>query len=227
MGAVGVSMKYAKYIIPLLLLAFVSYANRGFINDQLIIGDSTDYLQVDTNGTLSLVGTARTEKDMHFAITRLKKGGVSDPNEGTAGITYVLLFDKATDEEVFIVTEIPHDYADGTDMGAHFHWSPADGDAGNVTWGIEYHILRPETNAVLTGATTTSIIVDAAQSLADEEIKSSNITISGSGVLDGDIIHMRIFRDANASESGASDTYDDDAQLHLFDIEYIVGSLGE
>lgn len=194
-------------------------------NTQIGDGGVTNYTNIAADGSITLLGTARTTADLPFSLTRLKKGGISDPGEGVVGITYVLLFDKNADEEAFGIIEIPHNYVGGTDIDVHFHWSPADADAGDVTWGLEYHITRPETNDVLTQATTTAIVVDATQSLQDEDLESGNITISGSGVIAEDLIHFRIFRDADASEGGASDTYDDDAQLHKVDFEYIIGSL--
>lgn len=190
------------------------------------LGNDTNNFTTADDGFVTLSGTARASIDIKFPVTRLKKGGVHDPAETVDGITYVLSFDKTADEEVFATAEIPHAYSVDTDILAHFHWSPNDGDAGNVTWAIEYHIMRAENNEVLTGATTTAIIVDATQSLQDECLISGNITISGTGVLAEDLIHIRIFRDANASEIGASDSFDDDANLIAFHLEIMVSGFG-
>lgn len=190
-------------------------------------GADANNMTTAVDGFVTLIGTARAMMDMSFNIVRLKKGGVSDPAESIVGITYALGFDATADEEVFLTTVIPHDYDNGTDLKAHFHWAPSDGNAGDVTWGIEYQIMRPENNHVLTTATTTLIVVDATQSLQDECLQSGDITIDGTGVEKGDMLHARIFRDANASEGGASDTYAVDANLCTFDIEYMVDGHGE
>ena len=70
-------------------------------------------------------------------------------------------------------------------------------------------------------------MIDATQSLQDECLLSSHITISGTSVQEEDLIHMRIFRDANASEGDASDTFDDDANLIAFHLEIMVDGFGK
>ncbi|KKM77648.1 hypothetical protein LCGC14_1367790, partial [marine sediment metagenome] len=81
-------------------------------------------------------------------------------------------------------------------------------------------------NEVLTEATTTQIVVDATESLQDEDLLSGNITIDGTGITEEMTLHFRVFRDADASEGGASDSYDDDAALIRFDIEVMVDGFG-
>lgn len=190
-------------------------------------GDDTNNMTTAIDGFVTLNGTARAAIDIKFPMTRLKKGGISDPAETLVGVTYTFGFDATSDEEVFAKAELPHIYSNGTDLQAHFHWAPSDGTAGNVTWGLEYHITRPENNEVLTEATTTAIVVDATQSLQDEHLESGDIVISGTGVQSGDFVHLRIFRDANASEGGASDTYAADANLIEFDIRIMVDGFGK
>ena len=58
-------------------------------------------------------------------------------------------------------------------------------------------------------------------------MKTGDITMSGTGVLNGDLIHMRLFRDADASEVGASDTYAADANLIMFTIEVMIDKHGK
>lgn len=197
------------------------------VNGTTRLGDpgGANYSAFAADGYVTLEGTARASEDIQFNIVVLKPGAAA-PTAAIIGITPVLLFDTTTDDEAHLILEVPHNYDAGTDFRAHFHWAPTDGNAGDVTWGIEYHITRDENNEVLTAATTTAIIVDATQSLQDEVLESGNITIDGTGVQSEDHIHIRIFRDADASEGGASDTYANDAALISFDIEYMINSFG-
>ncbi len=78
------------------------------IYSSLSHGSVTDNMTTATDGFITLSGTARATIDIKFPVTRLKKGGISDPAEAVKGITYVLSFDKAADEEVFATEEIPH-----------------------------------------------------------------------------------------------------------------------
>jgi len=190
-------------------------------------GGVTNYLKIAADGFTTLHGTARAALDIEFTASNAFIPAANQPDDVTIGVTPVLQFDKTGDESVHISTELPHTYCNGTDILAHFHWAPADADAGNVTWGIEWHHTQYENNEILTEATTTQIVIDATDSRQDEHLKSGNITIDGTGISDGDELHIRVFRDADASEDGASDTYDDDASLLHFDLEIMVDSFGE
>jgi len=208
------------------LFEWMEDEDRFDFADSIRVGDGTNNVSVATDGFITLTGTARASEDMQFVVKKLKPGA-SAPTEAIVGITPVFQFDTTTDDEAHLVFEILHNYDNGTDFRAHFHWAPTNGNAGDVTWGIEYHITRDENNEVLTEATTTAIIVDATQSLQDEVLETGNIIISGSGVQSEDHMHIRIFRDADASEAGASDTYASDASLISFDVEYMIDGFGE
>jgi len=145
-------------------------------------------------------------------ITQFYKPGTNYPGEGEIGVTPVLLFDAGTDEWVFYEWEVPENYHTGSDFKIRFYWAPTDANAGDVVWGIEYTIVTPENDEVLTAATTTDTITDSTQTLANELLKSDFITISGTGVQPGDIISMRVYRDA---DSGADDYGSDAALVHL------------
>jgi len=143
-------------------------------------------------------------------ITQFYKPGVNYPSEGEIGVTPVLLFDATNDEWVYYEWEVPENYYTGSDFKIRFYWSPTDANTGDVVWGIEYTIVTPENDEVLTTTTTTATVTDSTQSLANELLRSDFITIPGTGVQPGDIISMRVYRDADADDYGA-----DAALVHL------------
>ncbi len=202
-------------------------ASIGIISGNFMhIGDNDNNITAQGDGFVTLNGTARATEDMHFDPSNLKVPAGDFPAAAEKGVTPVFLFDKAADEELRGAVEIPHNYASGTDFKAHFHWTPVDADAGDVTWGIEWHTTAGNNDEILTEGTTTQIVVDATGSRQDEHLISGNITLDGTGLVGEMFLHFRIFRDANASEGEASDTYDDDAALFSFDVEYMKGSFG-
>jgi len=134
----------------------------------------------------------------------------NNPDQGEIGVTPVLLFSASSDEWVYYEWEVPENYHAGSDIKIRFYWAPTDGNTGDVVWGIEYTIISPENNEVLTAATTTQTVTDSAQGLANELLQSDFITISGTGIQPGDIIGMRVYRDADADDYGA-----DAALVHL------------
>jgi len=143
-------------------------------------------------------------------ITQFYKPGTNYPASGEIGVTPVLLFDATNDEWVYYEWEVPENYYAGSDIKLRFYWAPTDGNTGDVVWGIEYTIISPESDEVLTAATTTQTVTDSAQGLANELLRTDFITISGTGIQPGDIIGMRVYRDADADDYGA-----DAALVHL------------
>jgi len=134
------------------------------------------------------------------------------PARSEIGVSPVMLFDASTDEWIYYEWEVPENYDSSSDFKIRFYWSPTDTGTGDVVWGIEYTVISPNNNEVLTSATTTLTVVDSAEGVANELLKTDFITISGTGVLPGDIITIRVFRDAD----NAADTYGADAALvHL------------
>lgn len=209
--------------------AFEQYGQTAFENDgsgNIIVGTAPNYIEFAVDGFVELHGTARATVDISFDPSNVKLPAANFPAIAEIGLTPVFLFDKTADEELRGAFEIPHEYSPGSDLQAHFHWAPVDGGAGDVTWGVEWHTTLNNNNDVLTAGTTTQIVVDATESLQDEPLLSGNVTIDGTGLVEEMTLHFRIFRDANASEGGASDTYDDDAALIRFDVEVTVDGFG-
>lgn len=206
----------------------VNWVELGSLQyDSLTVGGTTNNTSLASDGFVTLNGTARASIDHEFEPSNLKLPAANFPGTATIGISPVFQFNASSDEEVFGAFELEHAYDNGTDLHAHFHWAPTDGNAGNVTWGLEWHTTTANNNEVLTEATTTQIIVDATESLQDEVLLTGDIVVDGTGLVSEMTFHFRIFRDADASEGGASDTYAADASLVHFDIEIMIDGFGK
>jgi len=175
----------------------------------------------DEDGTQYKVGFENASGELQWTpvyqeqrahISQFYAPAANNPDQGEIGVTPVLLFNATSDEWVYYEWEVPENYNTGSDFKIRFYWAPTDANAGDVVWGIEYTIVTPENDEVLTVATTTDTVTDSTQSLANELLKSDFITISGTGVQPGDIISMRIYRDA---DNGADDYGADAALIHL------------
>ncbi len=161
-----------------------------------------------------------------FDTTRLKVGGIQAPTEIVIGVSYVLSFSKNVDKEVMADITIPTTYCAGTSIRIAVEWATPDNTFGDVTWGIQYHIIRPDNDEILTETTATVIVIDSAQGTQDELIETDNIIIPADGIMGGDSLRIRLFRDADASESGASDDYNNDAYLSKLSYDIMVDSFG-
>jgi len=191
------------------------------------IGDDTNDTVFAADGFVTMTGTARSVMAIKFGVQNLKIPAANNPGETAIGVTPVLQFDAAADEQVYASLEVPYDWDDGTDMQVYFHWAPVDANAGTVTWGVEYKFTAAENDEILTGGTTTTIVTDDTQTRQDEHLTTAIIALAGSGIVHGEVLHMRIFRDADASEGGADDDYASDASLFAIDVEYVRDSHGE
>ena len=74
---------------------------------------------------------------------------------------------------------------------------------------------------------TTGIIVSQAVATANLFIASGQGTMDGANFVSGDVIGMKLFRDANASESSASDSFTGKAELIFVKVDFLCDRLGE
>lgn len=199
---------------------FVGSLNPEFIT--LKAGDVAggNYFEVESDGTFELIGNAKVWKDENFSGN--PGSGSSSPSivnwDATNLETYG--FDGgATTEELFSGKELQHDYAEGTDLKFHIHWSPIDTNAGNVKWQMEIVILGD-------GATKYSSSISAIQAAGGTAYTPQYLaieTVDGSDFEIGDQVGIRLFRDP----SDGADTYGSDALLAFtYGFHYEVDTLG-
>ena len=184
--------------------------------DALHVGDDTDYLQVNNAGHLELFGEATVWDDSRVPITSTRVSGSKPPTfkkfldngSGSQGVS-LDHFSATQEQEVSFVSQFSHKYKHSSDIEPHFHWSPTDGDTGDVVWGIEFtwaniSDLFPNT-VLLTGA--------GASTGQKDHLYTDLPTVSGTGKTGSSMIVGRIFRDA----TNVLDTYTGEAALLEFD----------
>ena len=189
-------------------------------------GGSGDYTTFEADGTILFTGNATVWDDLRFPVSSVKRLGFSDPGwrqfkdsgGGSVGV-YSLAFDKNIEEEVYFTVQLPHSYKEGSNITPHVHWSPADGDAGNVVWALEY--TWANMNGTF-GNTTTIIVTDAADGTVGKHQFVDFSAIDGTGKTISSILMCRLYR---FSSSGA-DTYDDDAFLLEIDFHFEMDTIG-
>jgi len=174
--------------------------------------------------------------DERVPVTATRQGAARQPGfaklyddgggPASTGV-YAYYFDKATEEELFFTMQLPHAWAQGTDIECHVHWVPpvAGGAGHDVSWGLEY------TWASI-GSTygNTTIIYGDTNHLADDPLVQDKHyltelgTISGSGHTMSSMLICRVFRDATST--GGTDDYDNDACLLEIDFHIQKDSWG-
>lgn len=157
--------------------------------------------------------------DLRAPATAINPPGlVSDPDwDNTNG---GWLFDAAGTEVLWIVTQMPHTYKEGSNIQPHIHWQPTNTNTGNVLWRMEYKWTN--VGDVEAAGFTTLNVLDAGAGVARTQ------QIAGFGEIDGTGKRISSMLVLKLSRIGgdATDTYNADALLREFDIHYQVDARG-
>lgn len=168
------------------------------------------------------VGTAASNafgwRDITTQI-EVRGTGAADPTFATYGATVMrqYSFSATTEQEVFLVLHIPHDYVPGTDIHLHAHWSNAAAtpNTGNVVWGFDYAFAKGFNQAAFPALTTITVTQACPATRYQHNIaETAAITIAALEV-DG-LLLVRGYRKA----ADAADTCTDAVFLHTIDAHY-------
>lgn len=140
-------------------------------------------------------------------------GKVLDNGSGSQGV-FTYLFSATTEEELYFMVQVPHNWKYETSLQPHIHWMPVvNGGVGEkVSWGLEYSVAKIGT----TFAATTIIYGDTSTPnetlIADRHYLTELPEISMVGVDSvSPMILCRVFRDATGA--GGTDDYASDAAM--------------
>jgi len=156
-------------------------------------------------------------EDLRFPANNIRTQGAPNDPEQTI---YGYAFDPDSEEDLYIIAQMPHSRKYGSNITAHWHWHTEDNTAGDVVWCIEYRwgnvegVFDPIKNFCT---------VDSSQENSEMHLMSPEIPLDGTNKTSSSILKAKIYRDGG----NTSDTYGADAYLLEFDLHYIIGQLGE
>jgi hypothetical protein len=157
-------------------------------------------------------------RDMKGDISGARAGNSAPSWDQFSGGIYHYAFSPTSIKEVQITYHVDHDWATGTPMYVHIHWSPSSTNTGTVRWGFEISIAKGYGRGAFT--TTNTIYVEQAASGVDRDHLiaecSVNDVIPANALEIDAIISIRVFRDATHS----NDTYADKAFGIFCDLHY-------
>lgn len=178
-------------------------------------------LLLKANSVISIDTTATYGWDDYLSEFQLRGSGVNDPSWATLfGNMQGLVFSASSMQQVWTDTHVLHDYALGTAMYPHIHWTPTTTATGTVRWGIEYTIAKGHGQQAF-NTTTTTIFVEHTISTASQwvhfvtEVSEGN-AIPGTNLEPDSVIKCRVFRDA----ANANDTYPGTVHAWQMDMHY-------
>lgn len=169
--------------------------------------------------------------DLRVPLNAVKLGGVADPSwaqwrdngSGSTGV-FAYQFAKNAVNEVFLIAQLPHSYAEGTDLRPHLHWgTQSTKTTGDVVFGLEWTLAGKDEAFATT--TVDEVTVSVTENIQYKEQIDGFTDIPGTtsgGVKISDVIIARLYRKGN----DAADTFDDPVFVFEFDIHFQSNSNG-
>ncbi len=162
--------------------------------------------------------------DLRFPASAVNPPGqASDPDiESDTG---AFLFAASGTELLFFQAQLPHAYAEYTDLKPHLHWQKTSSAGGEVVWELAYKYAR--IGEVMDAAWTTDEKATVVAGTPDNDTADEHL-ITAWDAIPGwtlEVSDMFLFRVSRLGSDG-DDTYGADARFLEFDIHYQADSLG-
>jgi len=126
-------------------------------------------------------------------------------------------FHQTTMNELWVTFHIKHDYAEGSDVYPHIHWSPNTTSTGVVRWGMEYTVAKGHDQEAFPATTTIYLESTISSNKQYQHIVTEATDAQAFDAFQADtLILMRIFRDAG----NAADTFPDPVFALTADIHF-------
>ena len=194
-------------------------------------GDTSNYLDIESDGTIEFNGTATVWDDMRILPGSFDRPGVADPAivpyaPGGGGNTY--LWEFAKNDIASFTIQLPHSYKQGTDIGVHIHWTP--GTRGNeesgTTVGWKVDCSWANINGTF-GALSTSDLSDTTVGTDHTHQMTPEVNITGTGKNISSMLLCNVKR----TDTGTDDTWAsiNSGQLPLLmeiDFHYEIDTVG-
>ena len=112
---------------------------------------------------------------------RIRTIGATDPTDAVY-MPNIRQYQFDVGNECWIEYHLPHDYAMGTDIHLHFHWScnSTAVTGGSVSWGANFTYAKGHNQASFTNVLTTSVVATASTSQYKHIISEVQISASSS-----------------------------------------------
>ena len=132
---------------------------------------------------------------------------------------YAWQFGASTDDELFITFHIKHDYAEGSKVYPHVHWSPNTTSTGTVRFGMEYTIAKGHDQEAFPATSTIYVEETLSSNKQYQHFVTECSDAQAFDAYEADtLILMRIFREG----SHANDTFPDGIFALTADIHFQV-----
>lgn len=165
---------------------------------------------------------ARQWDDLRFPATAVNPPGqASDPDFDTTNGGY--LFATGSTETIFLIAQLPHSWAEGTDLKPHVHWQKTTSAGGDVLWRLSY---KWAAIAEVMDSSFTDVDVSTVAAGTPDNDTANEHLITPFGALAATSKTVSSMLVMKLSRIGGGDDYGADARLLEFDIHYQIDSFG-
>ena len=159
-------------------------------------------------------------EDVRVPVTSIRIGAAKIPGFETFLTTLgILWFADNAEEQAYFAVQMPHGYKEGSDLFPHVHWTVASTNAGQVDWFLTYTWSNRFDSFP---AETTITMPGTSSEVANQHLRTDDITMDGTGKKFSNMLVCRISRDGGQG----NDTLVGDAGLLEVDFHYNADSLG-
>lgn len=184
------------------------------------LAQESDLLYFDTGlnqESANFYASENNYDDLRFPASSVRLGGAAPATFQAYKDGGVLAFASTPDQYIYLVAQMPHTWAEGTDIETHIHWTiPVSGagtGAENVKWDLTYSWSN--IGGTIPNSSSDTITVDVQNDTADTHMYDSFGTITGTGKTFSSCLIISLKRDTAVSDDYASAAY-----LIEFDIHY-------
>jgi hypothetical protein len=198
------------------------------------IGDVSNgnYTQIESDGTIQLVGDAIVYDDIRINPGSFDRPGVSDPvliaYDVNGGGISTYLYEFAKNDIASFTVQIPHSYKTGENIKIHIHWSPGPrgaAESGNyVGWKIDYSWANIDGTF---GTMATLDLSDVCDGTNHKHQMTPDISITGTGKGISSMLLCNIKRTDTGTDDTWAGTLTGELPLLLeIDIHYPINTIG-
>lgn len=182
--------------------------------------DNTNYALFNTDGELTLIGTARVINHLRFGAG-IFKPGTAAPTEGFTGLFPHLSYSHTVNQEAHFTELVPYRWDDSEDIEVCVDWCyTGTQDNGTVKWDLEYRSIE---NGETVDSTTVTVSETTAGTHTTGELIRTCFTskILASNLSSHDLFGFKLIRDQ------ANDTMGTGVEFLAVHFHYIKNKLGQ
>lgn len=157
--------------------------------------------------------------DLRFPATRGYVNPVNaKPDFDTSNIG--LLLDPSSEEPIYVVGQLPHEYAEGTNIKPHIHYQATSSNTFPFSMRLQYvwfniNEAQPAWSNAYTTFTPTGT--------AGQSVAGGIVELDGTGKKESSLVKFIVTRDAT---NATADTYPNDILLEEFDVHFQKDKMG-